>query len=140
MPAVTKELQERRTAEYAAMGLEYIPAEELERREIAEQEAKAEEIRIKKLHELCDKKGLDFETENQKVFDKRAAKAAKQAAKAEKAAASRGDVAKSASGNENLNKMLGVMSLESLIKKAGDAVPAEAVSALNAAIQKIAKE
>ena len=58
----------------------------------------------------------------------------------EKAAASRGDVAKSASGNENLNKMLGVMSLESLIKKAGDAVPPEAVSALNSALQKIPKE
>ena len=58
----------------------------------------------------------------------------------EKAIASRGDVAKSASGNENLNKMLGVMSLESLIKKAGDAVPAEAVSALNSALQKIPKE
>ena len=58
----------------------------------------------------------------------------------EKAMASRGDVAKSASGNENLNKMLGAMSLESLIKRAGDAVPAEAVSALNAALQKIPKE
>ena len=58
----------------------------------------------------------------------------------EKAIASRGDVAKSASGNENLNKMLGAMSLESLIKKAGDAVPEEAVSALNSALQKIPKE
>ena len=58
-----------------------IPADELERREIAEQERVAEEIRIQELKEKCAKKGLDFDKENQKVLDKRAAKAAKKAAK-----------------------------------------------------------
>ena len=87
LPTVTKELQERRVAECAALGIEYIPAEEKQRREIEEQEKKAEEIRIQELKETCAKKGLDFDTENQKVLDKRAAKAAKAAAKAEKARA-----------------------------------------------------
>ncbi len=53
--------------------------------------------------------------------------------------ASRGDVAKSASGNANLQRMMAGLSLESLIKQAGDAVPAEMVQQLNAALQKIPK-
>lgn len=58
----------------------------------------------------------------------------------EKARASRGDVAKSASGNTNLQKMMASMSLQSLIKQAGEnVVPPEAVKQLNAALQKIKK-
>ncbi len=53
--------------------------------------------------------------------------------------ASRGDVAKSASGNANLQRMMAGLSLESLIKQAGDAVPAEMVQQLNAALQRIPK-
>lgn len=56
-----------------------IPAEEQERREIAKQEA--EEIRIQELKERCAKKNLDFNTENQKVLDKRAAAEAKKIVK-----------------------------------------------------------
>lgn len=41
----------------------------------------AEEIRIKELKETCAKKGLDFDTENQKYLDKKAKKDAKKAAK-----------------------------------------------------------
>lgn len=81
---VSRELQDRKVAECAALGIEYIPADELERREIAEQECVAEEIRIQELKEKCAKKGLDFDKENQKVLDKRAAKQAKAAAKAAK--------------------------------------------------------
>ena len=87
LPTVAKALQERRAAECAALGIEYVPAEELRRREVEEQERKSEEIRIQELKETCAKKGLDFDTENQKVLDKRAAKAAKAEAKAAKAAA-----------------------------------------------------
>lgn len=87
MPQVSKELQERKVAECAAMGVEYIPADELERREIEEQDRIAEETRIKELKEKCAKRGLDFNAENQKVLDKRAAQAEKAAAKAAKAAA-----------------------------------------------------
>ena len=57
-----------------------------------------------------------------------------------KATASRGDVAKSASGNQNLQKMMASMSLQSLIKQAGEnVVPPEAAKQLNAALQKIKK-
>lgn len=55
------------------------------------------------------------------------------------AAASRGDVAASTAGNANLEKMLNQMSVESLLKQAGDAIPPEQVKALNAALQKIKK-
>ena len=56
------------------MGIEYIPADEQERLEIAEQERLAEETRIRELKERCARKGLDFETENNKVLSKRAKK------------------------------------------------------------------
>ncbi len=53
--------------------------------------------------------------------------------------AQRGDVAKSANNNENLQRMMAGMTLESLIKQAGT-VPAELVKSLNAALQQIRKE
>ena len=55
-------------------------------------------------------------------------------------AAKRGDVAKEANNNANLQKMMAGLSLESLIKQAGDSVPQEAIRSLNAALQKIRKE
>ncbi|MCR5089167.1 MAG: MFS transporter [Oscillospiraceae bacterium] len=82
MPTVSAELQDRRVAEYAAQGLEYIPPAELERREIEAQKAETESARVADLKALCEKKGLDFETENQKYLDKVAAKQAKADAKA----------------------------------------------------------
>ncbi len=56
------------------------------------------------------------------------------------AIASRGDVAKSTSGNKNLQKMMATMSLKSMLKMAGDTIPPEQVQALNAALQKIRKQ
>ncbi len=57
-----------------------------------------------------------------------------------KATASRGEVAKSASGNANLQKMMAGMSLQALIRQAGEnVVPPEAVRQLNAALQKVKK-
>jgi len=53
--------------------------------------------------------------------------------------ASRGDVAKGTSDNANLKKMMAGLTLESLIKQAGDAVPQEMIRSLNAAFQKIKK-
>ena len=84
MPQVSRELQERRVAEYAAAGLEYIPADELERREIEAQKAEEEEARIRDLKAKCERKGLNFEVENQKVLSKRMAKQAKADLKAAK--------------------------------------------------------
>lgn len=81
MPTVQKALEDKKRAECAAQGIEYIPQSELEKQERAKQFAEAEENRIRELKEYCAKKGLDFDTENQKVLDKRAAKAAKKAAK-----------------------------------------------------------
>ena len=46
-----------------------------------QQQKEAEENRIKELKEYCQKKGLDFDTENQKYLDKKARKDAKKAAK-----------------------------------------------------------
>ena len=84
MPKISKELQERRVAECAAQGIEYIPADELERREREEADRMAEEVRIRELKEKCAKQGLDFNKENQKVLDKRAAKDATAARRAKK--------------------------------------------------------
>lgn len=58
----------------------------------------------------------------------------------EKARASRGDVAQSTSGNQNLQKMMAGMSLESLLKQAKGAITAEQIRGLNAALQQIKKE
>ena len=57
----------------------------------------------------------------------------------ERMTASRGDVAKAANNNANLQKMMAGLSLESLIKQAGDSVPGEMIRSLNAALQKIKK-
>lgn len=57
----------------------------------------------------------------------------------EKASASRGDVAKAANSNANLHKMMSGMSLQSLLRQAGDAVSPEQIKALNAALQRIQK-
>ncbi|MBQ4427250.1 MAG: glycoside hydrolase family 2 protein [Oscillospiraceae bacterium] len=57
----------------------------------------------------------------------------------ERLTASRGDVAKAAHGNANLEKMMAGLSLESLIKQAGDSVPGEMIRSLNASLQRIKK-
>jgi len=51
----------------------------------------------------------------------------------------RGDVAKSANSNANLQKMMASMSFESLLKRAGDAVPKELIVQINDQLQKIPK-
>lgn len=56
------------------------------------------------------------------------------------ASASRGDVAGSTHGNKNLEKMLNQMTVEALLKQAGDAISAEQIKALNDALQKISKK
>jgi len=79
MPTVSKALTDRKIAECAARGIEYISPEQQQREEIAKQQAEAEENRIKELKEKCAKKGLNFEEENKKYLDKQAAKKAKKA-------------------------------------------------------------
>ncbi|MBQ6450591.1 MAG: hypothetical protein IJJ29_01555 [Solobacterium sp.] len=53
--------------------------------------------------------------------------------------ASRGDVARSANSNPNLQKMMAGMSFESLLKKAGDTIPQETAEELNRKLQQIKK-
>ncbi len=53
--------------------------------------------------------------------------------------AKRGEVAQSAGNNANLQKMVDAMSFESLLKKGGDAVPAEMVKQINNQLQQIKK-
>ncbi len=85
MPEVTHALVERKKAECAAKGIPYVSHEEQQKAEIAKQQIEAEENRVKELKEYCVKKGLDFDTENQKYLDKQAKKAARKAAKKAKA-------------------------------------------------------
>lgn len=75
-------IQEKERRECEALGIEYIPAQIREKMEIEEQQKEAEENRIKELKERCAKRGLDFETENQKYLDKAAARKAKKEKKA----------------------------------------------------------
>lgn len=56
-----------------------------------------------------------------------------------KASASRGDVAESVKDNPALKRMMARMTVQSLLKQAGDAVPEAAVRQLNAALQRIRK-
>ena len=70
MPKVTRELEDRKKAECAAQGIDYIPSEELQRMELVEQKAEAERNRVAELKARCEKKGLDFEAENKKYLDK----------------------------------------------------------------------
>ena len=85
MPVVTQALTDRKKAECEAKGIPYVSPLEQQKAEIMKQQQEAEENRIKELKEYCQKKGLDFDTENQKYLDKKAKKDAKKAAKKAKA-------------------------------------------------------
>lgn len=86
MPEVTRTLIERKRKECEEKGIPYVSPEEQQKAEIAKQQIEAEEIRIRELKETCAKKGLDFDTENQKYLDKKAKKDARKAARKAKKA------------------------------------------------------
>ncbi len=77
LPRMQEEIQLRRKAACEARGETYYTPEEKAKMEEEENARLAEESRILDLQEKCRKKGLDFETENQKYLDKQAAKRAK---------------------------------------------------------------
>lgn len=79
MPEVTKELAARKRKECEEKGIPYISPEEEQKMEKEAQKKEAEENRILELKEKCEKKGLDFATENQKYLDKKAKKAERRA-------------------------------------------------------------
>lgn len=61
---VTAGLMERKRAQAEAAGIEWIDPVEAAKREEEEAKVAAEEERIRKLREKCQRKGLDFEREN----------------------------------------------------------------------------
>ncbi len=74
LPDMQKEIRARYKAAAEARGDVWVSPEELEEREKEENARLAEEARIADLKEKCAKRGLDFDTENQKYLDKRAKK------------------------------------------------------------------
>ena len=84
LPQINAELLRRKKEAILAKGEEWVEPEELERREKEEAAMRHEEDRIADLKARCAKKGLDFETENEKYLAKRAAKEAKQASHSKK--------------------------------------------------------
>lgn len=84
LPKINKELRERQKQAVLARGEEWIEPEELDRREQEEAERQNEENRIHDLKAHCEKKGLDFDNENQKYLEKQAKRQAKKQAKASK--------------------------------------------------------
>ena len=91
LPGIQKEIAARHKAEAEEQGLVYVDPIEAARLEQEEFDRIAEENRIKELKAKCDRKGLNFEEENQKYLDKKQAKEnaylAKQAEKQQKAEA-----------------------------------------------------
>ena len=84
MPQIHAALQDRARNAAEARGEVYYTPEEMEH---MEKEAAAQELeqhRIADLKEICAKKGLDFDTENEKYLTKLAQKQAKKAAKKKK--------------------------------------------------------
>lgn len=77
LPEINRELLQRKKNAVLARGEEWVEPEELERREREQAEKEREENRVHDLKELCARKGLDFETENQKYLAKAARKAAR---------------------------------------------------------------
>lgn len=71
LPEMQKEILNRHKAEVETRGEIWISPEELAEREKVENERLAEEARIADLRARCIKKGLNFETENQKYLSKR---------------------------------------------------------------------
>ena len=91
MPEINAELLRRKKEAVLARGEEWIEPEELARREREEAARIREENRIADLKAYCERKGLDFETENNKYLaaqeEKRLKWEQKQAAKKAKAEA-----------------------------------------------------
>lgn len=77
LPAIHAELRQRAVKAAEARGEVYASPEEQDRLEMEAAAAEMEAARIEELKEKCAKKGLDFDTENQKYLAKKAKKAAK---------------------------------------------------------------
>lgn len=74
LPGMQQAIRQRHKEAAEARGEVWVSPEELAEQEKAENARLAEEARIADLKEKCRKKGLDFDTENQKYLDKKAGK------------------------------------------------------------------
>jgi len=79
LPKINAELLEREKQAALARGEEWVEPEERARRESEAAELQREQDRIEDLKEYCVRKGLDFETENNKFLEKQHRKAARKA-------------------------------------------------------------
>ena len=70
LPDMQKEIRERYIAAAEARGEVWVSPEEQEEAEREENARLAEEARIQDLKAKCERRGLDFDTENQKYLDK----------------------------------------------------------------------
>ncbi len=86
LPTINEALLRRKKEAVLARGEEWVEPEELERCEREAAAIEFEQNRIHDLKEYCEKKGLDFETENNKYLEKKAEKERKAAEKAAKKA------------------------------------------------------
>lgn len=77
LPQINADLLEREKQAVLARGEEWVDPEERARREEAAAEAQREADRIADLCERCEKRGLDFDAENEKYLQKQAKKAAR---------------------------------------------------------------
>ena len=84
LPEINAELLRRKKEAVLAKGEEWIEPEILQKMEDEAREKEREENRILDLKEYCQKKGLDFEIENQKYLDKKAEIERKKQEKAQK--------------------------------------------------------
>jgi GPH family glycoside/pentoside/hexuronide:cation symporter len=84
LPEINKELINRQKEAALAKGEEWVEPEEQKRREAEELAKQHEEDRIADLKDRCQKKGLDFETENNKYLALKAEKERKAKEKEEK--------------------------------------------------------
>lgn len=82
LPQINADLKERKKQAMLARGEMWIDPEELERLECEKARIEREENRIADLRAKCVKRGLDFETENQKYMDAQKKKVRKAAEKA----------------------------------------------------------
>lgn len=81
LPEINAELLRRKKEAVLAQGKEWIEPEEQDRLEREQLEREHEENRLHDLRERCEKKGLDFDTENQKYLTAKAEKERKWQAK-----------------------------------------------------------
>ena len=72
MKTINETILARKKEKCLAEGKEWIDPEVLAKQEEEQFEKEREENRILDLKERCEKKGLDFEVENQKYLDKQA--------------------------------------------------------------------